>query len=109
MNPVTAGAAGLFILAMGEVPNYYSGLLPSLMTIRRFSADDRDTSTLRLAMVGASGFAALVGIGASLISGSPWPILGTLLAMGFLVFGYEWAIRNPHDDATPINRQKPRR
>jgi len=106
MNDVAAaGAAGLFILAMGEVPNYFSGILPSWMTIRRFSADERDVGTLRWGMVAASGFALAVGLGASVLSHSAWPLVGTLLGMAGLIYGYEWAIRHPHDDVQPINAQ----
>lgn len=105
MNPALLGAAGLFILSIGEAPNFYSGILPSWMTIRRFSADERDTRTLQLGMVTASVFAGAVGLGASLIAGSIWPLVGTLVAMAILVYGYTWAINNPHDDAKPINQQ----
>ena len=105
MDFALAGGAGLFILAMGEVPNYFSGALPSWMTIRRFAADERDAGTLRIAEVTSSVFAILVGIGASLIARSPWPLVGTLAAVVYMVVGYEWAIRSPHEDATPINQQ----
>jgi fatty acid desaturase len=105
MDVMTAGAAGLFLLAVGEVPNYLSGVLPSWMTIRRFSADERDTVTLRAGEAFGAGFAVLVGAGASLIASSWWPLIGTLVAAGLLICGYEWAIRHPHDDARPINDQ----
>ncbi|MHB1472485.1 MAG: hypothetical protein ACYCV4_02480 [Dermatophilaceae bacterium] len=103
MDPLLAAGAGLFILAMGEVPNYYSGVLPSWMTIRRFAADERDSSTLRIGMVAASVFALGIGVGASLLAHSPWPLVGTVIGATFLVVGYEWAIRHPHSDAQPIN------
>jgi len=109
MDPLLAAGAGLFILAIGEVPNYYSGILPSWMTIRRFSGDERDTGTLRWGMVAASVFALGVGVGASFLAHSIWPLVGTIAGMVFLVCGYEWAIRHPHDDAAPINAQGPAR
>ena len=105
MGPVAVGTAGLFLLAVGEVPNYLSGVLPSWMTIRRFSADNRDTATLRAGELFGAGFALLVGAGASLIAGSWWPLIGTLVAAAVLMVGYEWAIRHPHEDARPINMQ----
>lgn len=105
VDPILAAGAGLFILALGEVPNYFSGVLPSWMTIRRFAADERDTGTLRWGMVAASVFAFGVGLGASLLAHSALPLLGTAVGVAFLVGGYEWAIRHPHDDAAPINQQ----
>lgn len=105
MDFATAGAAGLFLLAVGEVPNYLAGVLPSWMTIRRFSGDERDTGTLRAGELFGAGFALLVGIGASLIAHSIWPLVGTLAAAAVLLVGYEWAIRHPHTDARPISAQ----
>jgi hypothetical protein len=105
MDPTAVAGAGLFILAMGEVPNYYAGILPSWMTIRRFAADERDADTLRWGMAAASTFTLLVGAGASMLAHSWWPLVGTVTLAIFLCAGYEWAIRNPHEDATPINQQ----
>lgn len=105
MNPAAAGAAGLFLLAVAEVPNYLAGVLPSWMTIRRFAADERDTTTLRVAELYGASFALLVGAGAALIAQSWWPLIGTIVAAALLLCGYEWAIRHPHADAKPINEQ----
>ena len=105
MDVAVAGAAGLFLLAVAEVPNYLAGVLPSWMTIRRFAADKRDIGTLRAAELYGAGFALLVGAGASLIAHSWWPLIGTVVATALLIVGYEWAIRNPHEDARPINAQ----
>ena len=105
MNPAAAGAAGLFLLAVAEVPNYLAGVLPSWMTIRRFAADQRDVTTLRVAEAYGAGFALLVGAGAALIARSWWPLIGTVVAATLLICGYEWAIRHPHDDAKPISDQ----
>lgn len=105
MNPAAIGAAGLFILAIGETPNYFAGLLPSWMTIRRFASDENDVSTLKTGLVVGSAFSLAVGIGTAFIAGSIWPVLGVVAAIIFLVAGYMWAINNPHEDAAPINAQ----
>ncbi len=105
MNPATLGAAGLFILAIGETPNYFAGLLPSWMTIRRFASDERDVSTLKTGLVVGSAFSLVVGIGTAFIAGTIWPLLGVVAGIVFLVAGYLWAINHPHEDAQPINAQ----
>jgi hypothetical protein len=103
LNPAALGAAGLFILAIGETPNYFAGLLPSWMTIRRFAGDERDVSTLRTGLVVGSVFSLVVGVGTALIAGTVWPLIGVMAGVLFLVVGYRWAINHPHDDAAPIN------
>ncbi len=106
MNPLaTATAAGFFLLSAAEVPNFLAGMMPSLMTIRRFNADERDTGTLRVGEALGTALALAVGVGASLIAHSWWPLVGTMAALVFLIVSYEWAIRSPHEDAQPINMQ----
>jgi hypothetical protein len=99
----TATAAGFFLLSAAEVPNFLAGMMPSLMTIRRFNADQKDTATLRVGEALGTTLAVAVGVGASLIAHSWWPLVGTIAALAFLVASYEWAIRSPHPDAKPIN------
>jgi hypothetical protein len=94
---------GLAILAAAEVPNFLAGMLPSLMTIRRFGADDHDVAALRQGEVIGSTLALAVGIGASLVADSPWPFAATLLVLAAMLAAYEHAIRNPHPDSRAID------
>lgn len=98
-----ASIAGMTLLAMSEVPNFMAGLLPSLMTIKRFAADERDAQALRRGEAIGGAMAVMVGVGASLASGSWFPFIGTMFTLAIFVSQYEAAIRNPHDNAVPIN------
>jgi hypothetical protein len=104
MTPTTVG---LTILAISEVPNFLAGMLPSLMTIQRFGADELDRSALRKGEIAGSLLAGGVGIGASLIARDPLPAIGSLIVLAIMLGMYEHAIRNPHPSATPIDRQEP--
>ncbi|HEY2089886.1 MAG TPA: hypothetical protein VGH54_28180 [Mycobacterium sp.] len=94
-------------MAAAEVPNFLAGLLPSTMTIGRFAADPVDRGRLRRSEVVGSALAVTVGVGASLIGQSPYPLLLTLLVLGVLLYEYERAIRSAQQSgtATPINQQ----
>ncbi|MBS0175745.1 MAG: hypothetical protein JSR64_17035 [Nitrospira sp.] len=98
-----AAAAGLMLLAAGEVPNFLAGMLPSLMTIRRFGADQEDRDTLRRGEIAGSALSIMVGVGASLAADSWLPLLSVLVILGIMLYMYEEAIRNPHAGAKPIN------
>lgn len=96
---------GLMLLAAGEVPNFLAGMLPSLMTIQRFGADEQDRSALRRGELAGSILALGVGAGATLAAGSPLPFGATLIVLVVMLGLYEHAIRNPRPDAAPINQQ----
>jgi hypothetical protein len=100
-----AAMLGLAILAASEVPNFLAGMLPSLMTIQRFGAEEEDLRSLRRGELIGSVLALGVGFGATLVADSPWPFLATGVVLVIMLGAYEHAIRNPHPAATPINRQ----
>jgi hypothetical protein len=103
VDPTTASKVGLMLLAASEVPNFLAGMLPSLMTIRRFSADERDTATLRRGEVAGSALSLAVGAGASIVARSWLPLIATGTILVVMLVMYEQAIRNPHEDAKPIS------
>ena len=99
-DPELAGAA---ILVATSMPNFYSGLLPSKMTISRFAHSDFDRMRLRqgIAVATVMGVAESVAIGFMFES---WvPVWAGLAVVGVLVWQYEDAIRNPHPENEPIN------
>lgn len=105
MAEMTASEVGLMLLAASEVPNFLAGMLPSLMTIRRFGAEDADREALRQGEVAGSALALAVGAGASLVANSWLPFLATAVTLAVMLAMYEHAIRNPHPDAVPISQQ----
>lgn len=100
---MTGATVGLALLAAGEVPNFLAGMLPSLMTIRRFGADDMDKQALRQGEIAGSILALMVGVGASYAANTPVPAIATVVVLGIMLVMYEHAIQNPHPDAKPIN------
>lgn len=88
----------LTILTIAEVPNFWSGFLPSLFTIATFSAGDDEKVQhtklwIRRGEVQASVMSVALGVAASVIAKSPLPFLGVLLIMGYLIFQYENALK----------------
>lgn len=69
---------GLFILAAAESFNVYSAFCSSPWTIRNVGADGdkAQTAILYAGMAGAANVG--LGIGASLLAGSWWPLVGTV-------------------------------
>lgn len=100
---LTPADVGLALLAAGEVPNFLAGMLPSLMTIQRFGADDQDRAALRRGELAGSALALSVGIGAALAANNPVPAYATAIVLVVMLALYEHAIRNPRPDAQPIN------
>ncbi len=96
---------GVTILSMAEVPNFLAGMLPSLMTIRRFGATKEDIETLRIGEVLGGILSLSIGLGASIAESTPGPFLGNAAVLAFMLASYEWAIRNPHPNAEPIDAQ----
>jgi hypothetical protein len=94
---------GLSLLAATAVPNFLAGLLPSLMTIQRFGADELDRAALRRGQALGSSLALATGLGASLVSESPAPLVTTIVVLAILLAAYEHALRHPVAGARPID------
>lgn len=88
----------LTVLVVAEVPNFWSGFLPSLFTIATFSGGD-DTKAahtkkwIRRGEIQATGLSILLGVSASLLAGEPWPFIGVMFLIVYLAFQYEHALR----------------
>ncbi len=88
----------LTVLVVAEVPNFWSGFLPSLFTIATFSGGDDAKAAhtkkwIRRGEVQATGLSVLLGLSASLLAGEPWPFIGVMFLIVYLAFQYEHALR----------------
>jgi|SRR5215469_1731589 len=88
----------LTVLVVAEVPNFWSGFLPSLFTIATFSAGDDDKAAhtkrwIRRGEIQATGLSLALGISASLLAEEPWPFVGVVLLILYLAYQYEHALR----------------
>lgn len=108
MSEFNASAAGMFLLAMGEAPNFYSGFLPSLFTIATFTGDSEEKAQhtkrwIRRGEVQATGMTLIVGAATSLISNSPWPLVGMTIMAIYLVSQYEMALSKGMKDGLKLD------
>jgi|SRR5215469_199960 len=89
----------LTVLVIAEVPNFWSGFLPSLFTIATFSAGDDEQKMhhtkhwIRRGEVQAMGLSLALGVSASLLAEDPWPFIGVLVLICYLAYQYEHALR----------------
>jgi hypothetical protein len=93
----TSEQVALTVLVVAEVPNFWSGFLPSLFTIATFSGGDEDKTAhtkkwIRRGEIQATGLSVALGISASLLAGEPWPFLGVVLLIIYLAYQYEHAL-----------------
>lgn len=88
----------LTILTVSEVPNFWSGFLPSLFTIATFSGGDAGKAEhtkrwIRRGEIQATGLSLALGISASLLAENPLPFIGVVLLICYLAYQYEHALR----------------
>jgi hypothetical protein len=93
---------------IAEVPNFWSGFLPSLFTIATFSGGDKDKAAhtkrwIRRGEIQATGLSLALGIAASLLAEDPWPFVGVMLMIGYLGYQYEHALKMGLDDGPGID------
>lgn len=91
------GKIALTVLTIAEIPNMYSGMLPSLWTIGHFSGTEREEALywIRRGEIIATAMALALGFAASYFSRTNLPVIGSIAMAGFLLLNYEHALRNP--------------
>ena len=103
MDKEKLSSLAIAVLVAAEVPNFYAGLLPSEMTIKRFAAKEEDKKTLLSSMMTASIEAAFFVAAASYAAQSFVPVVLGGAMMGLSIWRYSSSIANPHKDAVPID------
>lgn len=98
-----ASVVGLAILAAGEVPNFLAGMLPSLFTIQSFSGGREEArKSFRKGELVGSAMSLAVGLGASLASNSPLPLIATAVVLAGLIGMYEYAMAHPYTESVSM-------
>lgn len=87
-----AAGVGLFILAAAESFNVYSAFCSSPWTIRNVGADDEKGRTAMMYAMWAGGANVALGLGASLLASSWWPLVGTSLVTVAMTVIYRHAL-----------------
>jgi hypothetical protein len=88
----------LTILTIAEIPNFWSGFLPSLFTIATFSGGDdhkvlHTKRWIRRGEIQATGLSLALGVAAALLAEEPWPFIGTIAIVIYLAYQYEHALK----------------
>lgn len=100
----------LTVLVVAEVPNFWSGFLPSLFTIATFSGGDEEKVAhtkkwIRRGEIQATGLSIALGISASLLAEEPWPFIGVLVLIVYLAWQYEHALRLGMSSGLKLNME----
>jgi hypothetical protein len=86
----------LAVIIAAEVPNYYSGLLPSLFTIATFSGGESTDHTLywiRRGEVQGTIQAVALSVAAAVLAENPWPFILSMAMVVYYLYQYEYALR----------------
>lgn len=102
----------LTVLTIAEIPNFWSGFLPSLFTIATFSGGDPEKVAhtkrwIRRGELQAIGLSLALGAGATALSREPWPLLGTIGMCAYLSWQYENALKLGCSDGPGFNMDHP--
>lgn len=95
---LTKEQTALTLLAVAEVPQFFSGFLPSYFTIATFARKEGTEWTKRNIRIGeliSASMAIGMGLVVATIIDNPAPLWGTAIMSGLLILFYERALRNP--------------
>ena len=98
----------LTVLVVAEVPNFWSGFLPSLFTIATFAGGDDEKAAhtkkwIRRGEIQATGLSLALGVAASILAEEPWPFIGVLFLIGYLAWQYEHALKLGLSEGTKMD------
>lgn len=89
----TAASAGIFLMALAEAFNVYGALNSSPWTAENFGADPEKARSCRRYVVQADIVNIALGVGTSLISETPWPLIGIGLITVYMHIMYDRALK----------------
>lgn len=91
MNPRLIGIAAATIVAVQVM----SMFLPQVHEVRDRRHGNYDVEQLRSTAYVGAVVAFTVGVMVAVAARNPLPVISSMVAVGFIVGIYEWAIRNP--------------
>lgn len=90
-------AAGLFLMSLGSAFEVLSAMNSSPWTIENVGADPtKAASAMKYTYLGL-GMAGAIGAGASLLTGTIWPLIGVALVSIVMILVYRKAIANAQE------------
>lgn len=93
ISPQGTANAGIFLMALAEAFNVYGALNSSPWTAENFGADPEKAKSCRRYVLQADFVNVALGIGTSLISESPWPLIGIGLITVYMHWMYDRALK----------------
>lgn len=107
-SDVTATGFGLGLILAMEVPNLYSAPLPSKFTIATFCGGDEakvihTKKWIRSGEIEATIQAVLLGLGGTVVTKSPYPLLMVLGMIAWKTYSYESALRGGISDGLKMD------
>lgn len=98
MAEPTTGAAGqgvaalLFMTAVMTTLDAYSTFQSSPWTVENFGGDETKMRACKEYLGHAVAFSMVYAVASSLIAKSPWPVLGSIVSNGYLIWLYRRAM-----------------
>jgi hypothetical protein len=94
---ISAEGVGLFILAAAESFNVYSAFCSSPWTIENVGADEQKGRSAMYYSAMAGGANVGLGLGASLLARSWWPLVGTSAVTVLMLIIYKRALQKAQE------------
>jgi hypothetical protein len=91
-GPEAAAGVGLFMVAAAESFNIFSAMNSSPWTAENFGADEEKAKSCRKYVAISLAANESLGVGASLLAGNWWPLVGTTAVSVFMWFIYQRAL-----------------
>lgn len=88
-----AAAALLFMTAVMTTLDAYSTFQSSPWTVENFGGDQAKMRACREYLGHAVGFSMVYSVASSLIARSPWPVVGSVISNGYLIWLYRRAMQ----------------
>jgi hypothetical protein len=92
-----AAAALLFMTAVMTTLDAYSTFQSSPWTVENFGGDAAKMRACKEYLGHAVGFSMVYSVASSLIARSPWPVLGSVVSNGYLIWLYRRAMARGAD------------
>jgi hypothetical protein len=93
MGIMDAAGVGLFLVAAAESFNIFSAMNSSPWTAENFGADKKKADSCKEYVMWACAANTGLGVGASLLAGSWWPLVGVTAVTTFMVWIYWRALK----------------
>ena len=97
--------AGITALCAADASGFVAAFCPSLFTMRTFNDDEETAADIYRGLALGAALSLLAGFGGSAVTKSWWPLMGTIFVLFVIAGAYQWALKNPRQDAVAMDAQ----